>query len=186
MDSNCPHRIGAVDGRLCRLLFALYRRSFVGKIESQPSVSRSGSAAGPDGLFPGSLLWVRASRIVGADPAVDGSLGSGDAGVELFESLLLPRRWRGEHGRRIAMFAIHSLFRHIVEVGEEPIEVGLRKRIVLMVVATGAGQRLAEHHRAEGRDTVHDILDAVFLVEDSVLPDDHVVAHEACRQLLIQ
>ncbi len=68
----------------------------------------------------------------------------------------------GDGTRRLGMgfvlLPVEALLGHVVEVGVELIELALRERIVLMVVALGAGQRRAEKYRGRGRHPVDDVL----------------------------
>src|SRR5262249_48683331 len=110
--------------------------------------------------------------------------GAGFRG-QLGQALLL--LWRGylDQGRRIVGHDQPG-FRHIIEEREKRIELAPRDRIEFVIVALGTsgGQSLPYRHRR--MDTINDVLDAKFLVDDAGLVVGHVVAVESRRDALAQ
>ena len=78
------------------------------------------------------------------------------------------------------------LLRHVVEVGEELVELLLRERIVLVVVAAGAAERQAEPHGRGRLHAVDDVLDGVLLGDDAAFGVAAVVAVEAGGDPLVE
>ncbi len=74
----------------------------------------------------------------------------------------------------------------VVEEGHEAVEVLLRDRVELVVVALGARERAAEPHGPRRGDPVHQRLEAVLLDVDPALLVELAVAVEAGRDLLLE
>ncbi len=107
----------------------------------------------------------------------------------LLQLLLLSRLFRRrqpQFGSRVLLLAaVDPLFRQLIEVREELIELALRERVVLVVVALSTPGR-QPHPDGGGRaDSVGDVFDAVLLRDDAGLFGDHVVAVEAGRDALL-
>ena len=98
--------------------------------------------------------------------------------------------WRAvgdlDQRRRVAELDGLAAFRHVVEEGEELVELLLRDRVVLVVVAAGAADRQAEPDGGGGLDAVDDVLDGVLLGDDAALGVAAMVAVEAGGDLLVE
>ena len=64
-----------------------------------------------------------------------------------------------------ALLVVHPLLVDAVEEGEELVELVLRDRVELVIVAAAATHRQAEEHRRRGLDAIDGVLDAPFLVD---------------------
>ena len=102
--------------------------------------------------FPCDLLCVEFRPIGG-----ELRLGGGDLSVEFRQPRRLLRQRRANHRRRVFAVAVHLVAVEAVEVGEQRVEVALRQRVVLVIVAARAADRQAQHHRAEGFDAIDDV-----------------------------
>ena len=91
-----------------------------------------------------------------------------------------PRRRRQlDQGRHIAAsLGVYPLFVDAVEEAEELVELGLRDRVELVVVAAGAAHRQAEEDHRRRLDPVDTVLDAPFLLDRAGLGDGPVIAVE--------
>ena len=84
----------------------------------------------------------------------------------------------GDHGRRVAVLERLAPLGHVVEVGEDLVELALRHRVELVVVAAGAPQGQPHPHRARRRHPVDHVLDQELLGDDAALAVLAVVAVE--------
>ena len=98
---------------------------------------------------------------------------------------MLPCR-RGQEGDGVGHATVLADVWHLVEEGEEAVVIALRDGVELVIVAACALQRKSERGHAQRAYSVHDILDAVFLVDDAALGVDDVVAAEARGDFLLQ
>ena len=98
---------------------------------------------------------------------------------------MLPCR-RGQKGDGVGHATVLADVWHLVEEGEEAIVIALRDGVELVIVAACALQRKSERGHTQRAHSVHDILDAVFLVDDAALGVDDVVAAEARGDFLLQ
>ena len=90
-----------------------------------------------------------------------------------------------QHRRGVAAPAVEAELGHVVEEGEELVELLVGDRIELVRVAARAPHRQA-HERGGGRlDAIDDVLDLILVGNRPTLEVDHVVAIEARRHLLI-
>ena len=64
------------------------------------------------------------------------------------------------HGGELPYLIALPVLRHVVEEGEQLVELLLRERVVLVVVAAGAAERQPEPDRRRRLDAVDDVLDA--------------------------
>ena len=103
--------------------------------------------------------------------------------VELF--LLVAGR-RLDERRRVAELDRPAVLGDVVEEGEEPVEVLLRDRVELVVVAAGAAEGQAQPDGRRGVDAIDDVLDGVLLGDDAALGVAAMVAVEAGRDLLVE
>ena len=83
-----------------------------------------------------------------------------------------------------ASVAVETTVAECVEVSEEAVVVALRDRIVLVVVALGAGEREAEDGLAEGLHAVGVVVEQILLGDGAALVGGHVVPLEPRRDEL--
>src|SRR5262249_28810776 len=74
--------------------------------------------------------------------------------VEDLELRLLFLRGRGDVRRRVAVLDGAAELGHVVEVGEELVELLLRHGVILVVVAAGAAERQAQPYRGRCLDAI--------------------------------
>ena len=101
-----------------------------------------------------------------------------DPGIELGQlGLLLDRRRRDER-RRVDVLERLAPLGNVVEVGQDLVELLLRERVELVVVAAGATERQAEPDRRRRLDAVYRVLDEELVDDDAPLAVLAVVAVE--------
>ena len=113
-------------------------------------------------------------------------LGSLDLRVQVCELLLLVACGSLDVRRGVAVLHRAALLRHVVEVREELVELALRNRVELVVVAPGAADREAEPHGRGRIHAVHDVLHRVLFRHDAAFGVAPVVAVEAGRDALVE
>ena len=96
------------------------------------------------------------------------------------------RSRRLDERRRIAVLERHPPLRDVVEVGEKPVELFLRKQIVLVVVAARASERQPQPHGGRGIDAIDHVFHRVLLGNDAAFPVAAVIAVEAGGDLLVE
>ena len=101
--------------------------------------------------FPFDLLCIEFGPIGG-----ELRLGRCDLLIEFRQARRLLRQRRANHRRRVFAVAVHLVAVEAVEIGEQRIEVSLRQRVVLVIVAASAADGQPQHHRAEGFDAIDD------------------------------
>ena len=92
--------------------------------------------------------------------------------------LLLAGR-RGNHRDGVGDAAVLAVLGDVIEEGGELVEILLFDRVEFVIVAFGALHGETEPGGAEGANAVGDVLEAVFLIDDTALGIDDVVAGEA-------
>lgn len=85
----------------------------------------------------------------------------------------------GNHRDGVGDAAVLAVLGDVIEEGGELVEILLFDRVEFVVVAFGALHGEAEPSGAEGANAVGDVLEAVFLVDDTALGIDDVIAGEA-------
>ena len=80
----------------------------------------------------------------------------------------------------------HAAFGHLIKKSGELIKLFLRNRVELMIVAAGTEEAHAKPHLGGSGHAVDDVLGAVFLVDNTALNGDGVVAIETGGDALLQ
>ena len=107
-----------------------------------------------------------------------------DRGGEVVEARLLHGGRQLDERLCVAGAAVEPELRHVIEEGEELVELLVRDRVVLVRVAARAAHRQS-HERARRRlHPVDDVLDLVFVGDRAAFEVDHVIAVEARGHLL--
>ena len=159
----------------------LFRRRSLGGVfvdEGQNFRRRRGPSAG----FAARICASQSACPLAAPAVIFGQtlLGLRQFGVQHPELRLHVGGWQIEHRRRVppdgSAVVADSLLGHIVEESEQRIEILLRERIVLVVVAAGAAQRLPQPHRRGGLDAVGAVLGEELFRDHAALFVDHGVA----------
>ena len=88
--------------------------------------------------------------------------------------------------RRVGDVAVHHLLRRVAEEGAERVEVLLRDRVELVIVASGAAHGQAEPDGAHGLGAILGVDFGVFLVDDAAFVGGDVAALEAGGDELIE
>ena len=91
-----------------------------------------------------------------------------------------------ERGNVAASLGVHALFVDAVEESQELVELGLRDRVELMVVAAGAAHRQAEEDGGRRLDAVDGVLDPPFFLDRACFGDRAIIAVESGGDLLGQ
>ena len=110
----------------------------------------------------------------------------GDLDVEPAELGRLIVGGRGDHRRRVAVLERLAPLGHVVEVGEDLVELLLRDGVELVVVAAGAPQGQAHPHRPRRRHPVDHVLDQELLGDDAALAVLAVVPVEGGGDALLE
>ena len=113
-------------------------------------------------------------------------LESLDATVHRFELLPLVSRRRVHDRRGVAVLVVAPAVGHVVEVGVELVELPLRDRVVLVVVAACTADRQPQPDRGGGLEPVHGVFDLILIRVGAVLGVASMVAVEARRDALGQ
>ena len=145
-------------------------------VAERPVDVAGGAERGHPGRLRGGRVGPqRVERLAGhAEPLVErGQLG-----------LLLGRR-RGEERRRVDVLERLAPLRNVVEVRQDLVELLLRDRVELVVVAAGAAHRQAEPDRGRRLDAVDGVLDEELVDDDAPLAVLAVVAVERGGDALV-
>ena len=110
----------------------------------------------------------------------------GDLGVEPAQLGELIVGGGGDHRRRVAVLERLAPLGHVVEVGEDLVELLLRDGVELVVVAAGAPQGQAHPHRPRRRHPVDHVLDQELLGDDAALAVLAVVPVEGGGDALLE
>ena len=108
-----------------------------------------------------------------------------DAPVEISQPDLLVLGGGRNQRRGVAVLHCAAPLRDVVDVREELVELFLRERVVLVIVAARAAHGEAQEDGARGFDAVHDVLDRIFFRHDAVLGVAAMVAVETRGDLLV-
>ena len=113
-------------------------------------------------------------------------LGKSQTIVTSFEFHLLVTRGRQDIRLRVAVFDGSAFFRNIVEEREQRIEVGLRDRIIFVIVTSGTHRGQPEPDRGRRFHSINDVFDGIFFGDDSPFCIAAVIAVESRRDFLFQ
>ena len=108
-----------------------------------------------------------------------------DAPVEISQPDLLVLGGGRNQRRGVAVLHCAAPLRDVVDVREELVELFLRERVVLVIVAARAAHGEAQEDGARGFGAVHDVLDRIFFRHDAVLGVAAMVAVETRGDLLV-
>ncbi len=110
----------------------------------------------------------------------------GELGVELVELGVLLAGRGGDQGRAVHVLEALAPLGDVVEVRHDLVELLLRDRVELVVVAARAAQGQAHPHRAGGRHAVDAVLGEELVDDDAPLAVQAVVAVERGGDALLQ
>ena len=110
----------------------------------------------------------------------------GKAGVLLFPGGAIGGARHQQDGRRVGDVAVHDFLRGVAEEGAERVEILLRDRVELVVVAGGAAHRHAEPDRAHGVGAILGVDLGVLVFDDAGFVGGDVAALEAGGDALIE
>ena len=142
----------------------------------------------------GSIRLRRRSRAVFSHSRCNGATTASSSAVSLTLIAVFSSSSRaccscdgsGSIGAALPVAAVQTVLRHVVEEGEELVELLVRDRIELVLVAARAAHRQAHERAGRRLDAVDDVLDLILLGDRPALEVDHVVAVEAGRDLLLE
>src|SRR5258705_12920572 len=89
-----------------------------------------------------------------------------------------------DEGRLVTEVVDESPIGRVVEERGELVILFLQDGIVLVIVAARAAHREPEPYRRRGLDTIGDVVQAEFLIDDAAFGAGAVIAMEAGRDLL--
>ena len=107
-----------------------------------------------------------------------------DGGFQFILTRFLRRSGELQVRLSVTDAAIQTLLRNIIEERKKPVEIALRNRIVLVIVAAGTAHRKPEPGHGGCFQTIHDVFHLIFLRNRAALEVNHVVAVKATGELL--
>ena len=148
-----------------------------GRVLGEERADGVGSRGGDPGieLRPGRAL-----------PGLDGGAGGGELLLELREAGEIIRLRHRHDRRRVVDVAIHRRLGRVIEERRQLVELLLRERIELVVVADGAASRQPHPHRGRRLGPVAAVDDPVFLVDRPPFARRDVAAVEAAGDLVVE